>query len=209
MLIKFHDLIEKHNINVKGILHVGAHIGEESEDYLSAGVDRVVWVEANPNVFLKLLQNVAHIPGNSFYWFAAHEKTGQVVELNIASNGESSSILEFDHHAIEHPHISWVGKVAVPTRRLDELLISSGYDLNCFNFVNLDIQGAELLALKGLTGVLDKIDYIYTEVNEKHLYKDCCLIGEIDSFLNEFGFSRTATEMTTHGWGDALYVRDR
>jgi len=208
MLIKFHELIEKHGVDVSGIIHIGAHIAEERDDYTNSGVSRVVWIEANPGVFLKLVENVAHVQGHSYHWFAAHENGGEVVELNIASNGESSSILEFDEHKIEHPHISWVGKASVLTRRVDDFFIDSGYDIDGFNFVNLDIQGAELLALKGMTKILDKIDYIYTEVNEKYLYKDCCLIGDLDTFLSGFGFSRVATEMTSHGWGDALYTKE-
>jgi len=33
MLIKFKDLIEKYKIDVKGVLHIGAHHAEEAESY--------------------------------------------------------------------------------------------------------------------------------------------------------------------------------
>jgi len=55
--------------------------------------------------------------------------------------------------------------------------------LNRFDFINLDIQGAELLALKGATAILPFIKAIYTEVNEKELYENCGLIDELDAFL--------------------------
>jgi hypothetical protein len=45
------------------------------------------------------------------------------------------------------------------------------------------------------------------EVNEKELYKNCGLIGEIDTFLNIYHFKRVLTNITCHGWGDALYIR--
>jgi len=208
MLINFDELISKHGVtNVRGILHVGAHTAEERNDYSECGINRVIWIEANPGVFLQLMRNVAHLPGHSYHWFAAIEENDKIVELNIASNGESSSIFDFDEHTTEHPSVTWVGKTRVLTRRIDDFLFSSGYDPECFNFVNLDIQGAELLALKGMSNILNGVDYIYTEVNEKYLYKNCCLIGEIDDFLSDFGFSRKVTEMTRHGWGDALYAR--
>ena len=38
---------------------------------------------------------------------------------------------------------------------------------------------------------LKYIDYIYTEVNSEELYKECDLIGSIDSYLKQFGFQRT------------------
>ena len=33
MLISLHELVQKYNINFKGILHVGAHECEELNDY--------------------------------------------------------------------------------------------------------------------------------------------------------------------------------
>ena len=78
-------------------------------------------------------------------------------------------------------------------------------DVSKYNFLNLDIQGAELLALKGFGDLLVGIDYIYTEVNETDIYKDCALIGEIDQYLSDF--ERVETAMTEFKWGDALYRR--
>jgi hypothetical protein len=78
--------------------------------------------------------------------------------------------------------------------------------MNC-NFWNFDIQGAELLALKGATDWLPYADALYLEVNEKELYKKCGLIGDIDAFLKPYHFKRVITDITPYGWGDALYVR--
>jgi hypothetical protein len=49
---------------------------------------------------------------------------------------------------------------------------------------------------------------MYLEVNEKELYKDCGLINDVDNFLSQYNFKRVLTKMTTHGWGDALYILD-
>lgn len=78
-----------------------------------------------------------------------------------------------------------------------------------FNFLNMDLQGAELLALHGATKTLDSVETIYTEVNKKQVYKGCAQIGELDKFLACFQFRRVATEWAGNaGWGDSLYVRD-
>jgi hypothetical protein len=69
-----------------------------------------------------------------------------------------------------------------------------------------DIQGAELLALKGATESLKHAQVLYLEVNEEYLYKNCGLIGEIDEFVAKFGFRRVMTNMTGQKWGDAIYV---
>ena len=76
------------------------------------------------------------------------------------------------------------------------------------NFVNIDIQGAELLALKGMTATLPYIDYLYLEVYTKHLYKDCALLPEIRAFFKPFGFALQELQMTPHGWGDAFFVKN-
>ena len=73
--------------------------------------------------------------------------------------------------------------------------------------MNLDIQGAELLALKGAGEILKHIDYIYTEVNVNELYEGCALLPELESFLKKRGFKIFAIEMTQHGWGDAFFVK--
>ena len=46
------------------------------------------------------------------------------------------------------------------------------------------------------------------QVNVDELYKTCGLIGEIDTFLAQYKFQRVLTNMTPHGWGDALYIRN-
>jgi hypothetical protein len=63
------------------------------------------------------------------------------------------------------------------------------------------------MALKGGTNAIQFVDAIYLEVNQAELYSGCGLIGEIDDFLRVYGFERIITEMTKHGWGDALYLR--
>ena len=76
-----------------------------------------------------------------------------------------------------------------------------------YNFVNIDIQGYELEALRGMTKQLEYVDYIYTEINTSDVYENCANAADLDRFLGGFGFSRVATKETDQGWGDALYSR--
>jgi hypothetical protein len=76
-----------------------------------------------------------------------------------------------------------------------------------FNFLNLDIQGAELMALKGGTKAIEHAKVIYLEVNTEEVYKGCALITELDNFLDTYKFKRVITEMTEYGWGDAVYIK--
>jgi hypothetical protein len=79
-----------------------------------------------------------------------------------------------------------------------------------FSFVNIDIQGAELQAIRGMGELLTWIDAIYSEVNKEELYEGCATVKEIDSYLKKFNFERVATRWVLgKGWGDALYVNKK
>ena len=76
-----------------------------------------------------------------------------------------------------------------------------------YDFWNFDIQGAELMALKGGTKAIEHAKVIYLEVNTEEVYKGCALISELDNFLDKYKFKRVITEMTEYGWGDAVYIK--
>jgi len=184
----------------RGVLHVGAHRCEELPLYLSLGLgfQDVVWVDANADL-------APH--GMSTYWVAAVSDTdGQAVTFHITDNGQSSSLLALKDHLYEHPHVREVAQRPVTTITLNTLLLEKGVPYDRFDVMNLDIQGAELLALRGASQLLPHVKAIYTEVNIKELYEGCALLPEMDAFLAEYGFKRVATSMTQHGWGDALYI---
>jgi len=106
-----------------------------------------------------------------------------------ASNGQSSSLLPPENHLIEHPTISFIKSAEITTSRLDSILPVIWQ----FDFINLDIQGAELRALRGLGERLTNVRWAYLEVNTLRMYRDCALIDEIDTFMDSVGFARIAT----------------
>ena len=70
----------------------------------------------------------------------------------------------------------------------------------------LDLQGAEMLALKGLKDIINEFDIIYTEVNEKEIYKECCILEDLDLYLQSYNFERKHLN-TLNNYGNALYLR--
>ena len=62
--------------------------------------------------------------------------------------------------------------------------------------------------MKGFKNNLNKIKYIYTEVNIGEVYKNCSKLHDIDSYLKEFGFVRHETQITWAEWGDAFYIQE-
>ena len=75
---------------------------------------------------------------------------------------------------------------------VDDWICRLGVDPAGYNFVNLDIQGYELQALRGMTSQLRYADYVYTEVNFRDVYAGCARMAEVDDFLAGYGLRRVA-----------------
>jgi len=204
MLINFKSILKI--VNIKGIIHVGAHELEELPFYLGENIKNIIWIEANPGKY-ELIENKIKIYKNMILGkFAASDRIGEA-KLNISNNGLSSSLLELGTHAEDYPDIFYNSKTNVRTDTLDNWLNKNMISKEKYNFINLDIQGFEYIALNGMREQLDYADYIYLEVNFKEVYKGCHKLKDIDSLLNKFKFSRVAIKRTNAGWGDALYVK--
>jgi FkbM family methyltransferase len=204
MFIKVSELSKYWGMAPTGVLHVGAHLAEEASDYEKFGWLPVIWVEAQPDLVAKLVSNLdasKHKVIEAAIW----EEGGVAFKLHIASNSQSSSLLNFGSHSDSYPDITFVSEIDVITKRLDSLVKKEEMP----NFVNLDIQGVELSAIKSLGNLLLSVDYIYTEVNKNEVYKDCTLVKDLDEYLSVNGFERVSTRWyLKEGWGDALYIRN-
>jgi FkbM family methyltransferase len=208
MLIPFDVLFKKYKLHPPGVLHLGANTGQEALAYARQGVKRVVWVEALPQAYTVLARNVAKYPGSVALLACLSDVDGEPVQFNVASNeGQSSSFLELGTHAQEHPSVKYVGRIPMTTVRADTLLERAGVALGPGWFLNVDLQGAELLALRGLGQLINHFDSVYVEVNERELYKGCPRIADIDAFLGLKGFLGRESKMTGNGWGDKFYTR--
>jgi hypothetical protein len=78
------------------------------------------------------------------------DTNNQLTKFYITNNGQSSSILEFGTHKDYYPGIQVAEVKEFNTKRLDTLFSENDISPDARNFINLDIQGAELLALERL-----------------------------------------------------------
>ena len=74
---------------------------------------------------------------------------------------------------MSYPDIDYVSKIQVETKPLDDWLDENFKNKNQYNFINIDIQGYELEALKGMPNQLKIAEYIYLEVNFEEVYLGC------------------------------------
>ncbi|HHZ95074.1 MAG TPA: FkbM family methyltransferase [Flavobacteriales bacterium] len=207
MLIEYKTIVEKYNLQIKNILHVGAHKAEEEKDYFNSGCEKVIWVEANPDL-VSYLKNTLDKTRNKVLEAVVSDSDDQEVEFIITNNGQSSSILELGIHKDLFPGVYQSGSITRKTKTIKTLFNENKLSFDAIDFINLDIQGAELLALKGIGENFYNIKAILAEINTDYVYKKCALIGEIDDYLSAFNFKRVETVMWhNHPWGDALYIK--
>jgi FkbM family methyltransferase len=204
MLIPVRELVRNFKVSPKGVLHVGAHQAEESSEYDLHEWGNVVWVEAQPDLVQQLKYRLPP-ERNIIIEAAVWNESDIELEFHVASNGESSSLLELGSHAESYPNIRYDKSIKVKTKRLDEVIPRERFA----DFLNVDVQGVELRALQGLGERISEFKWIYTEVNNSEVYKDCTLVNDLDEFLRNKGFSRVTTRWVLGvGWGDAMYVNN-
>ena len=206
MLINFTNLRRKYNMNINGVVHIGAHYGEEIQEYVDNGIQKITVFEPlslNFDILSKRLQNVnADIQG---YQVALGSEKGSATMYLSSNEAQSSSILKPKEHLEHHPYVTFDGTEEVEVDILDD------YDVSNANFMNIDVQGYELEVLKGGKKTLEHIDYVYCEVNRGEMYENNAMIDEVDEYLGSYGFERVETHWpeTWYKWGDALYIKKK
>jgi FkbM family methyltransferase len=194
MYFKFENIVNALKFQVKGVIHVGGHTGEEIPDYLK--------YTNNIHIFEPQKECFDLIPNNvKKYNCALGDKEG-TLSLNLASNKQSASLLKPKKHIEIHPDVLFEGTMDVDVKTLDS------FNIQDCNFLNMDVQGYELHVLKGAKKTLNSIQLIYTEVNMDELYEGNCLIEDMDAWLGTYKFRRIWECDTGCKWGDALYAKD-
>ncbi len=196
--------MRKFGIEIRGVIHVGAHKGQEIPYYEKLS-GPVKYFEAVPR-FVEETRGNIKTPNITVYEACCSDVEGEDVEFNIASHaGAASSMLEIPDEDWCAPAISYVDKFSTKTRRLESLLDEQGDGQAC-NLIAIDAQGADLKVIKGLGGYLKFIDGIYVEIADKPLYKGGATLRDIYSYLDHNGFFLTELVAENLDWGDAFFI---
>ena len=171
--------------------------------------------ECNPQTIPLCLENAAREPRISIVPCAVHESDGNCVFYPIdpsrtrttwqdGNPGASSLFLANGAYPIEH-YVQ--NRVEVPAVRLDTYCDQTKIDT--VNLIWMDLQGAELMALRSLGTRISRLDFLWTEVTHREMYTGQCLFNEVHEFLVSKGFM-LIREPEMGGWqGDAVYVSSR
>jgi FkbM family methyltransferase len=143
---------------------------------------------------------------------AESSRTGR---LQLSRTDSTNSLLESGREfglAVDPRFVEVVGEEVVEVVALDDYCERESIDH--IELLKLDIQGAEMLALRGAERLLaaGAVDAILAEVSFLQLYESQSLAWEVQAYLEERGYRLFGLYDLTHGrngmlaWGDALFV---
>lgn len=202
MLLSFTGLRKKYKMDVKGIIHIGGHYGEEIAEYVRNGIQEIVIFEPLSDSFDILCENIQDLNANIIAHQVALGPEETTATMYVSDNQkQSSSLLKPKVHITHHPHVKFPETEEVEVKVLDD------FDYTKYNFINMDVQGYELEVLKGATETLKHVDYVYCEVNRDEVYEGNAYVEELDEFLSAYNMERVETSWEGQIWGDALYIK--
>jgi len=189
------------------ILEAGGHIGRDTIKMKKIWPESTIYTfEPVPALFEQLKKNTAHLKQVYCYPYALSNKTGKQTLYVSSGRSDACSSLKEPKECLEtNPTIIFENTIEVPTITIDEWAQQN--NIKKIDFMWLDLQGAELEALKSAQTILANTHVIHVEINITERYKNMPLFEEIDSWLQKQNFRCDIKTMHHETWGDALYIK--
>jgi FkbM family methyltransferase len=194
------------------IFDIGANEGQTTDRYSQMfPTAKIYCFEPVPEVFTILERKFHENPQIIVNQLAVSDAVGTAdFYLHASTLNVWNSLLPKVSGSIVPEDLS---AVKVPTITID--VFCDRHNIKTIDLLKLDIQGGELLALKGALNMLQKggIKLIYSEVNFSDLYQGQAMFQDIAAYLHDFGY-RTYGLYNFYnpndgplGWGDAIFFR--
>lgn len=136
------EIFEKIIGGSRGVLHIGAHLGQESKLYQSSQT-QVKWIEAIPEIAALLAEDLQNIPGQKVITALLGRQNLESIKLNLSSNNfESSSVYEFGSE-IGFANLRMTTSIQLPMLRLDTIFTKN--DLAKYQTWIIDVQVPNLM----------------------------------------------------------------
>lgn len=166
----------------RGLLYVGANTGDELP-FCKTITDKIYAFEpvSTDSVWTQLKR---HEDEKTLCLnYALSDIESESVMYLASNNYQSSSLFEPGTHINEFPDVLFRSQVKVHTKRLDSFKFVKDCDV-----IVMDVQGAELNVLNGLTDYTN-IKLIIAEFCQHGMYKDACTFDDIQAKLCALGFT--------------------
>lgn len=210
---------ELEEIQKKGIIHLGAHQGEEVETYLNVGFEKIFLVEANPELCELLKEKFKNEPSVQVANCAVSDKSGEFeFHIHASNNGvESSSLLPMKDLSRIVSSMHTKKSIKVPCYTIPDLMNQFNLAAQDFNVIVSDIQGSDYFALKGAGDMLSGFDAVIAEIQVIELYENSVTEEKMDQLLEEQGFERHHSiyhelydeNGSFPAWGEAMYLKKK
>lgn len=202
----FKSWTQQFSIQPAPLIHVGAHLVQERDEYHDLGFEPVLWFEAQPEIATRAQKILQTFENQELRNVGLWSTAGTELELFVAGNeGSSSSLLEPFLISASHPDVSCQASYKIKTSTLDLETVNSH---DAFNVLVLDVQGAELEVLKGAEQLLENVNYIFSEISTLELYRNSPHAHELCEYLEKKGFLFAASHLNRNtGWGEGLFIR--
>jgi FkbM family methyltransferase len=205
------ELIQRYNLSIRGVIHIGAHTGQEYPEYAQCGIKHMMFFEPLVHSYKELQKYLAtfappndRLEGVETFNMALGNEVGvREMYVETFNHGMSSSLLRPKAHLQMYPRIVFHKRELVRVNKLDNI----DFDCSLFNMINIDVQGFELEVFRGAAMTLDHIDVIRSEINMEEMYEGCVLVYSLDLFLACHGFKRVLTDDGPKRWGEAIYLK--
>ena len=154
--------------------------------YKKYKVCKVIWIEADPNIFRDLEKNIKAFRNQRSYNCLLTDVDNKKYKFNITKdNGQSSSILKMKKLYLKmYPSAIIKKKIILKSSTFETFIKKNNINLNCYNALTIDTQGSELLILKGMKNLINKFDVIKVEASEFRIYKNYPTLNELTNFMN-------------------------
>lgn len=172
-------------LNSTGVLHIGAHYGQESEFYDKNQLN-VIWIEALPDAYNELIKKISKFVNQKAYCALVGNENLANVDFFISNNnGSASSIYNISKNA-KFKSVTMQTKLQLPMVRLDTLL--SDIEIARYDHWIIDTQGAELIVLEGAGSLISFCRSLTIEVSTRETYINGAQYLELKEFLFTKGF---------------------
>jgi len=179
-----------------GILHLGAHRGSEAEVYNWFGKN-VIWFEAHPETYSHLVENLYFYKNQIPVQALLTDKDNEKINFHVSNfDASCSSIYDFTENIklskvwSDRNH-KMIKLIKLNSKKLDTFFKFSNFKARDYDHWILDLQGAELLALKGAEKSLIYCKSIYIEVSIKKFYTKGVIWDELKNWLATKNFYPT------------------
>lgn len=218
---KFLDKIDRSKVKV--ILELGSYHGLDALMLQKHYQCPVFAFEASPINVEKIRKNIKGYNDVYLVEMAVWDESKMIPFFHCVGHPGSSACYKFNYLDLEVRTMEFIKmnkikatledrmklydmeKFMVKAIRLDDWIEEN--EIENIDLICIDLQGAELPALKSLGKYLSRVKYVITEVEYKKIYEGEALFPEVNKFMESQGFT-CFFQMKGHLFSDVLFIRN-